>query len=96
MIRHICMFTLKGENKEATISEFVERAQKLRELEMIKRFEVVTNVVGTPESNYDVSLIFDFDNIEALDEYQKSAIHVEFGKFVGSVREQRACIDYEF
>ena len=51
MIRHICMFTLKEENKEATISEFVERAQKLRELEMIKRFEVVTNVVGTPESN---------------------------------------------
>ena len=68
MIRHIGMFTLKEENKEATISEFVERAQKLRELEMIKRFEVVTNVVGAPESNYDVSLIFDFDNLEALDD----------------------------
>lgn len=95
MIRHICMFTLK-EDKEANKAEFISRAESLKEIAGLKRFEVVTNKEGTPESNYDVSLILDFDDVATLDAYQKDPIHVEFGKFVGSVREDRACIDYEF
>ena len=95
MIRHICMFTLKEENKENNIVEFLNRAETLKELQMIKRFEVVRNVEGTPASNYDVALIFDFDSVEALDEYQTAPTHLEFAKFVGSVRVDRACIDYE-
>ncbi len=89
------MFTLKEENKECNIIEFFDRAEKLRELKMIRRFEVVRNAEKTPASNYDIALIFDFDTVEALDEYQKSKLHLEFGKFVGSVRVERACIDYE-
>ena len=95
MIRHICMFTLKEENKENNIAEFLKRAETLKQLEMIKWFSVVRNVENTPASNYDVALIFDFDSVEALDEYQKAPIHLEFAKFVGSVRVDRACIDYE-
>ncbi len=95
MIRHICMFTLK-EDKKANVREFMERAESLKAIAGLKRFEVVCNKEGTPESNYDVSLILDFDDVETLDAYQKDPIHVEFGKFVGSVRENRACIDYEF
>ena len=96
MIRHICMFTLKEENKEKTITEFIEKAQMLRELDMIKAFEVVRNVANTPASNYDVSLIFDFESVEALNEYQKAPKHLEFGDYVKTVRIDRACIDYEF
>lgn len=96
MIRHICMFTLKEENKEKTITEFIEKAQMLRELDMIKGFEVVRNVANTPASNYDVSLIFDFESVEALNEYQKAPKHLEFGDYVKTVRIDRACIDYEF
>lgn len=95
MIRHICMFTLKAENKERNIIEFFERAEKLRELDVIKKFSIVRNVEKTPDSNYDVALIFDFDTVETLDEYQKSQQHVEFGEFVYSIRVHRACIDYE-
>ena len=95
MIRHICMFTLKEENKESNIIEFLERAESLKQLEMIKKFVVVRNVENTPASNYDVALIFDLDSVEALDEYQKAPVHLEFAKFVGSVRVDRACIDYE-
>ena len=90
------MFTLKEENKEQTITAFFERAQKLREIEGIKKFEVVQNAEKTPDSNYDVALIFDFDSVEALDQYQKSPQHIAFGEFVSSVRVDRACIDYEF
>ena len=96
MIRHTCMFTLKEDNKECNIAEFFERAEKLKELDIIKSFRIVRNAEKTPLSNYDVALIFDFDTIEALDEYQKSPQHLEFGEFVYSVRVDRACIDYEF
>ena len=95
MIRHICMFTLKEDNKEKNILEFFERAEKLRELDMIKQFKVVRNAEKTPDSNYDVALIFDFDTVETLDEYQQSQLHKDFGEFVYTIREQRACIDYE-
>ena len=47
------------------------------------------------DTNYDVALIFDFDTVETLDEYQKSQLHMEFGEFVSSIRIDRACIDYE-
>lgn len=96
MIRHICMFKLKEENKEQNIQEFIDRAQSLKVLPMLRHFEVVSNFKEAPESNYDVSLIFDFDSMADLDAYQISPVHVEFGKFVGTVREERACIDYEF
>lgn len=96
MIRHICMFKLKEENKEQNMQEFIDRAQALKVLPMLRHFEVVSNFKEAPESNYDVSLIFDFDSMADLDAYQTSPVHVEFGKFVGTVREERACIDYEF
>ena len=96
MIRHICMFTLKEENKERSIIGFFERAEKLKELDIIKNYNIVRNAEKTPASNYDVALIFDFDTVETLDEYQKSSQHLEFGEFVYSIRVDRACIDYEF
>lgn len=95
MIKHICMFTLKEDNREKNIIEFFERAEKLRELEIIKQFSIVRNAERTPASNYDVALIFDFDTVETLEEYQKSQQHMEFGEFVSSIRIDRACIDYE-
>jgi len=95
MIRHICMFTLKDDNKEQNIIEFCERAEKLKALEVIKGYNVVRNAEKKPTSNYDVALIFDFNTVEDLDEYQKSELHLEFGDFVASVRVNRACIDFE-
>ena len=38
MIRHICMFKLKEENKEANIVEFCKRAENLKAIPQIKRF----------------------------------------------------------
>lgn len=96
MIRHICMFRLKNENKAEYVKEFCERAVSLKTLPQLKRYEVVTNDERTPDSNYDVSLIFDFDSVEDLNAYQTSPTHIEFGKFVATVKEERACIDYEF
>lgn len=95
MIRHICMFTLK-EDKAANAAEFVRRAESLRVIPSVRRFEVVTNDPRTPESNYNVSLIIDFDDVAGLDAYRVSPEHVAFGQFVDTIRIDRACIDYEF
>ena len=70
MIRHICMFKLKNDNKDALIKEFCERAESLKAIPQLKRYEVVYNDKRTPDSNYDVSLIFDFDSVEDLNTYQ--------------------------
>lgn len=94
MIRHICMFKLKKENREENLKEALVRVQSLKELKQIRNFQVVTNAPDAPESNYELSLIFDFDSIEDLNEYQKHPKHLEFGEFITRVREQRACIDY--
>lgn len=95
MIRHICMFTLK-EDKAANAAEFVRRAESLKAIPTVRRFEVVTNDPRTPENNYNVSLIIDFDDVAGLDAYRVSPEHVAFGQFVGTIRIDRACIDYEF
>ena len=94
MIRHICMFTLM-EDKAANAAEFCQRAEALREIDGLRHFEVVCNDPRTPDSNYDVALIFDFDTVETLNFYQQHPIHKAFGAFVGTIRESRACIDYE-
>lgn len=89
------MFKLKEENKENNIKEIFKRAESLKKIEQIQKFQIVTNSREAPESNYELSLIFDFASIEDLNAYQKYPNHVEFGKFITAIREARACIDYE-
>lgn len=96
MIRHICMFKLQEENMEANLEEALVRVKLLEAIPQIRKFEVVVNSKEAPASNYELSLIFDFDSMEDLLIYQKDERHVEFGNFIKSVRESRACIDYEF
>ena len=93
MIRHICMFKLKD---KADLPMILERAQTLREIPQIRSFLVVTNDPRTPEKNYDLSLIFDYDSVEDLNIYRDSEIHRAFGRFITPLRDLRACIDYEF
>ena len=96
MIRHICMFKLKEENKQANLQEALVRAQCLKSIEQVCGFEVVCNAADMPESNYDLALIFDFKNAQELQAYQDHPVHKAFGGFITEIRESRACIDYEF
>lgn len=96
MIRHICMFKLKEENLEENLKETLARVETLRGIEQIQRFEVAVNDKEAPDSNYEISLIFDFNNMEELMIYQKDERHVAFGDFIKGVRTDRACIDYKF
>lgn len=96
MIRHICMFKLQEENKAENLMEAVKRAQSLKQIPSIKRFEVTTNHALAAQDNYDIALIFDYDDMQGLEEYQVHPVHKQFGAFIHTVRESRACIDFEF
>ena len=96
MIRHICMFKLMQENKEKNLQELLERVQSLNTIKQVRHFEVRCNGEDLPESNYEVALIFDFENKEDLDIYQKHPAHLAFGAFIKGIRESRACIDYYY
>ena len=76
MIRHICMFKLKDEDKEANLKEALRRLEEMREIPLIATFEVVTNAAAAPDSNYDLSLIFDFKNMNDLNAYPVSYTHL--------------------
>ncbi len=89
------MYVYITEKQQRNIAEFFERAEKLKELDIIKKFNIVKNAEKTSDSNYDIALIFDFNTVEMLNEYQKLPQHLEFGEFVYSVRVDKAC-DYEF
>lgn len=101
MIKHIVMFklidTANGKTKSENALEAKERFQKVIDnVPSIITAELVINSEETPDSNYTVALICEFENIDALNEYQVHPEHVKFGEFITSVRESRACIDYEF
>lgn len=100
MIKHIVMFKLKEKTGDKSKAEILETASLMlqnfeNEIPAIKKFECVTNVKEAPESNCDLALICDFDDIDGLNEYQNHPKHLEFAKFITGVRESRACIDYE-
>ena len=62
----------------------------------LKKGEIVINSKDAPQDNYTISLLCDFENIDDLNAYQVHPAHVEFGKFIGTVKTARACIDYEY
>ena len=45
MIRHICMFKLKDENKEANLKEALRRLEEMREISLIATFELRTAIM---------------------------------------------------
>lgn len=100
MIRHIVMFKLKeeydGKSAYENAAAAKEKALKLKDIiPEIKAMSVEINSEDAPESNYEIALICDFENIDALNAYQEHEEHKKFGKFICEIRTGRACIDYE-
>ena len=97
MIKHIVMFKLKEEGKEAAIREALERLSTFQEeIPTLKAFQAVVNAPAADPTNYELALICDFEDIDGLNAYQVHPAHIAFGNFIKGVRESRACIDYEY
>ena len=100
MIKHIVMFKLKEADGRSEYENAIEAQKRfdnvIANVQELRRGEVVINSKDAPESNYTISLLCDFDTIDDLNAYQVHPAHIEFGKFIGTVKTDRACIDYEY
>ena len=100
MIKHIVMFKLKDADGRSEYENALEAQKRfdnvIANVQELRNGEVVINSKDAPESNYTISLLCDFDSIDDLNAYQVHPAHIEFGKFIGTVKTDRACIDYEY
>ena len=99
MLKHIVLWKFKTEAEGNTASENILIAKEkleglLGEIPEILDIQVLPNTLSGV-GNYDAALVATFQSVEELVAYQKNPLHVEVAKFVGSVTETRAALDYE-
>ncbi len=100
MIKHIVMFKLKDTENKTVYENALEAKERFNDVianvKELKKGEIVINSKDADQSNYTISLLCDFETIDDLNAYQVHPAHVAFGKFIGTVKTDRACIDYEY
>lgn len=98
-IRHIVLWKLAAEDADSRALHAEQIAERLLALPAviaeIRRIEVGPNV-AFPQTNWDVALVADFDDVEGLEAYQVHPAHQEAAAFVRSVVSERAAVDYPF
>lgn len=100
MVKHIVMFKLKDTESKTAYENALEAKERFNDVienvKELKKGEIVINSKDADQSNYTISLLCDFETIDDLNAYQVHPAHVAFGKFIGTVKTDRACIDYEY
>lgn len=99
MLKHIVMWTLKehaeGADRAANAREMKRRLDECRDIVPgMRTFEVVIAQPGL-EATCDVALYSEFDDRAALEAYVKHPVHQALVPFIGAIRDQRQCFDYE-
>jgi len=99
MVKHIVMWTLKDEAEGATKAENLEKLEmQLKALPAIiheiQFFEVGLNFNPSPAA-FDVVLISQFKDSDALERYKKHPDHVKVADFIRSITQNGAVVDYE-
>jgi hypothetical protein len=96
-IRHIVLWKLAAEDADTRAlhaEQVTERLQALVEqIPEILSMQVGPNV-AYPQTNWDLALVADFADVEALDRYQVHPAHQEVVTFVRSVVSDRASVDF--
>ncbi|SIS18397.1 Dabb family protein [Microbacterium sp. RURRCA19A] len=96
-IRHIVLWKLAADDADTRAlhaEQIAERLLSLRgRIPEIEHLEVGRNV-AYPQTNWDVALVSEFADVEALERYQVHPAHQEVAAFVRSVVTDRAGIDF--
>jgi len=98
MIRHLVMFQLSAASdaeRAADISGMSERLSALVGVVPGLQSIVLKPDLGLVEGHWDVVLVSEHDDNEALEAYQAHPAHQEAGAFIRSVTNDRATVDYE-
>jgi len=98
MIKHIVMWKLKahaeGSDKAGNARRMKQLLESCAGLPGVLEFEVALAQPGL-EATYDVVLYSVFRDKAALDAYQDHPAHATIKPFIGAVRLERQCMDYE-
>ena len=98
MLRHIVMWKLKeqaeGADRAANARRMKELLESCAALPGVVKYEVALAQPGL-EATYDVVLYSVFRDRAALDSYQNHPQHLLIKPFIGAVRLERQCMDYE-
>ena len=99
MLKHIVMWKLKDHAEGA---DRATNANKLKDLletcdNLVPGMQKLEVALATPglEATYDVVLYTEFADRAALDAYQEHPVHQAIKPFIGAVRSERQCMDYE-
>ena len=98
MIRHVVMWTFKdeaeGSDKQANITWVRDSLLALRSIiPDILQMDIGQDI-GIGRDTWDMVLIMDFADADALDRYQHHPEHKKVTAFVAKARDQRACVDF--
>ncbi len=98
MIRHVVIWKMAADDADTRAEHAAEVARLLRGLvgvvPVIRSLSVGVNV-AVPESNADVSLVIDLDDLDALEAYQTHPAHQEVAGYIRSVTGGRMAVDFE-
>ena len=84
-----------NEEKRNNVQILTSKLEKLpSKIEQIKLYEVNKNI-SSKKSAYDIILISEFENFEALDIYRTHPEHVKVLSVIKKVAKKSAFIDYE-
>ncbi len=97
MVKHIVTFKFKGSDAERMVAAqaFKDALMALpSQIEVLQSMEVGIN--SNPNEQWDVVLTAVVPTMADVDVYAKHPAHVAAASIIASVKELRACVDYEF
>lgn len=100
MLRHIVMYRFQPQAEGRTKEENLKIAATLgeavgKEIPQLRAFTCGIGSAQAAATNYDVVLICDLDDFDALAAYKQHPAHKAFGAHCHAVCETRAAIDFE-
>jgi hypothetical protein len=98
MLRHVVMWTLKGDTPEDRAAVGLEISERMREL-----VGVIPSIRGLridgnerfPLENADLVLTMDFDDMAGYEAYRDHPAHLEVGSFIRPRYVQRMAVDHD-
>lgn len=97
-IRHVVTWKLVSQDRAERSAQAAEVARLLNGLDgvvpQLRSISAGANV-AYPDANWDVTLVADFDSIEAIEQYQVHPAHEEVARYIRSVVASRVAVDFE-
>lgn len=96
MIKHIVFFKFKPETTAAERKQALDGLRELPDkIDVIREFEIGEDVLRGPRS-WDCVLIATYDDLEALDKYNRHDDHTAAALKIRELCDEIGAVDYEY